>query len=154
LKRHTPRYLKTKITTTTTDIIVSQDGIGLLGELDYPIAFRTSGRFVRWGVLQYFEVMFIGAVIHIHLRFKRISAQRTSFPITAVFFRKVIATQCIPAMIPEAAVTGIGKKDIIVLIITDPAAATFCFGQIALLAAQTAHRRVRNLFLLFMRYAF
>jgi hypothetical protein len=44
-------HLKTKCTTTTTDIFVSQDRISLLCELDYPIAFRTFGWLVRWGIL-------------------------------------------------------------------------------------------------------
>jgi hypothetical protein len=95
------------LTTTTARIFVSQDGIGFLGKLDYPVAFRTSGRFIRRRIFEYFEVVFISAIVHIHLRFNRISALRTRFPITAVFLCVVKATQCVSSMIPEAAVTGI-----------------------------------------------
>jgi hypothetical protein len=100
-------HLITRSTTTSTGIFVTQDGIALLGELDDPVAFGASGRFVGWGILQYVEVVFICAVVDIHLRFKRIPAPRTGLPIAAVFFRMVIGTQRVSVMVPETAAAGI-----------------------------------------------
>jgi hypothetical protein len=52
-----------------------------------------------------------------------------------MLFHVVVAAQGEAAMIPRAAIPGIGKHDVLILVVADPLAATFRFDQVDSFAA-------------------
>ena len=79
--------------------------------------------------MQFFEIEVIRPVKNIYLGFKGASALRTVLPAARVPFSMMVCAQGVTAVIPVAAISCIGKRDVLVFIITDPLIAAFCFRQ-------------------------
>ena len=112
-------------------------GIAFITQPNYPITPPTPGRFILGRVTQLVKVIFIGAVVDIHFRFKHLPALLTILPAALMAFGMVATAQGIAAMVAAAAIVGKGKHLILVFIVADPVVAAFGFGQVLGFAAQT-----------------
>lgn len=92
----------------------------------------------RGGVLQLFEVVVVGSVPHVHLRFERGAALFARFPGTRMPFIVVIPTQGKSLMVSAATVPGIREQDVLVLVVADPVLAALGRRQIARFTAESA----------------
>jgi hypothetical protein len=119
-------------------------------EFDDDPAFRALGWLEGWGIQQFFKIVFIGSIPHIHLRFEGISAFLTILPVSSVPLVVVVGTKRISAVVSVAAIARVGKKDVLVLVIADPVPATVSLGQLSGLAAQPATRLAHRM----CRFAF
>ena len=95
-------------------------------------------RFVSRRVLQFHEVVFIGAVINIRFIVKRFAALGTGLPITGMPFVVVAATKREAAVIARATIPRVGEEDIVALVVANPLAAALGLDELGLLAAQPA----------------
>jgi hypothetical protein len=110
--------------------------VGILGKTDNRMALRAAGRAVAWWILQLDEVVLVRAVVDIHLRLDIFAALLAVAPITGVFFGGMVAAEGIAPMVSGAAIPGIGKDDVTVLVVTDPLAAARGPREFPPLAAQ------------------
>ena len=111
-----------------------------MSEVDY---FFTCGaaRWLEFGrVFKFFEIVFVRAVIDIHLGLEAIAAFFAGFPVARVPFIEVRTAQCIAVMVAGTTVMGIGKQDVILMVVADPIAAALGFGQIFGFTTQSAAR--------------
>jgi hypothetical protein len=119
-------------------------------ELDDDPAFRALGWLERRGIRQFFKIVFIGSIPHIHLGFKRVAASLTILPASRVPLVMVVGTERISTVVSVATVTRVGKQDVLVLVIADPIPAAVGLGQLSGLPAQPATRLARRV----CRFAF
>lgn len=89
-------------------------------------------------VLQLFEVVVVGAVVDIHLGLDVLSALGAGLPTALVFLRVVESAQGEPAVIAMAAIPGIGKELVAVLVVADPLPAAVRPHQLGSLPAEEA----------------
>lgn len=122
------RALHTKIFSTFHRIAISTEGNNLS-------AFCAPSWFVLRWILQFLKVVFVRAIVDIHLSFNIFTTLRACFPVPGMVFCKMIATQRIPAMVAGAAIARIRKHNIFVFVITYPVIATWRFCQLLRLTA-------------------
>jgi hypothetical protein len=112
--------------------------------MDDDPAFGALGWLKRGGIRQFLKIVFIGPIPHVHLGLERVPAPLTIFPVSGMPLVVVEGTDCISTVISAAAITGVGKHYIFVLVIADPVPATVGPDQLTRLAAQTATRFVHQ----------
>lgn len=86
---------------------------------------RAEGGLKVWRVLQHFEVVLVGAVVHVQLGLDVLPAFVARLPMPLVTLRVVEPAQGVPAVVAMAAIPGIGKELVVVLVVADPLPAAF-----------------------------
>ena len=89
-------------------------------------------------MLQLLEVVAVGAVVDVHLSPDALSAFRAGFPLAFVAFHMMGSAECQPAVVAMAAIPGIGKELVVVLVIADPLPTAFRPNQLRPLPAEEA----------------
>jgi len=106
--------------------------------VDDGTAAGAKGRLKGGRVFQLLEVVVVGAVVDIHLRLDVLSALGAGLPTALVLLRVVESAQGEPAVIAMAAIPGIGKELVAVLVVADPLPAAVRFHQLGSLPAEEA----------------
>jgi hypothetical protein len=119
-------------------------------EFDDDPAFRALGWLEGWGIQQFFKIVFIGSIPHVHLGFEGVAAFLTIPPVSSVPLVVVVGTERISTVVSVATVTRVGKQNVLVLVIADPVPAAVGLGQLSGLPAQPATRLARRV----CRFAF
>lgn len=99
---------------------------------------RADGGFKVWRVLQHFEVVLVGAVVHVQLGLDVLPAFAAGFPIPLVTLCVVEPAQGVAAVIAMAAILGIGKELVVLLVVADPLPAAFRLHESRPLPAEEA----------------
>jgi len=102
--------------------------VPVIAQADDLFALRATRRFEFWRVLEFFEIVFIRTIIHVHFGLKVFAAFFAGFPIANMPFIEMVTAQCITVMVSAAAIASEGKQNIVMLVIANPIATTFGFG--------------------------
>ena len=100
------------------------------------------GRLVLRRIFEDLEVVFVGAVVDVHLGFDRSTTLGAILPPSGVLFVEVKATEGVAAVVSVATIAGIREQYVLALVVADPLVAAFGFREIARGAAQAAARLV------------
>ena len=119
-------------------------GIAIGPEMDNDPAFGALGRLKGRRIRQLLKIVFVGPIPDVHFGLKRVAAWFTILPVSGMPLVVVGGTERIAAVIPVAAITGVRKHHVLVLVIADPVPAAFGPDQLTRLAAQAATRLVHS----------
>ena len=140
--------------TLLTPVFLATNCMGVSSQPYQCPAFGAVRWFVSRWVLKFLEVEFICSVVDVYFSLKAVSAFRAILPASRMFFRVMIATQRVAAVVSRTTIGGIRKRDIVVLIVAYPLPATLRLYQILCLSAQSAFGFPFTRLLLFHKSSF
>ena len=91
-------------------------------------------------VLQFLEVVLVGAVPDVHLGFEGVTAFLAVFPVANMPFVVMGPTESVAIMISVAAVSGVRERDILVMIVANPVPAAIGLSDLSDFATQATAR--------------
>jgi hypothetical protein len=119
-------------------VFVSEHGIASLAQHDDSSAKAAVSWLIGRGILELFEIVLICSIVDVHLCLKILPASRAILPVTWMSLIMVIATKRVPAMVPVAAVPGVRKYLVLILIVANPLATTVCSDEVLRLPTEPA----------------
>lgn len=108
--------------------------------MDDLTTLRAKGWLKCWRVLQFFEIVFVGAVPDVHLSFEGATAFLAVFPVASMPFVVMSPTEGVAIVISAAAVSCIREWNILAIIVADPVPAAICLSDLSNFATQAAGR--------------
>ena len=76
-------------------------------------------------ILQFLEIVLVGAVPHVHLGLETFAAFLAVLPTTGMAFVIVVTAQCVAVMIAVAGIRCIRKENVIAFVVANPIVATW-----------------------------
>jgi len=119
-------------------LLLRRNGIPLFAKANHDATLCALCWLVCGRILQFLEVVLIGAIPYVHLGLYFILADVAFLPFALMFFSMVKATQGVATMVSMAATLGIREHHVLIFIVANPLIAAFCLDKFGCLAAETA----------------
>lgn len=119
-------------------LLLRRDGIPLFAKANHDATLCALCWLVCGRILQFLEVVIIGAIPYVHLSLYLILADVAFLPFALMFFSMVKTTQGEATMVSMATIPGIREHYVLIFIVANPLITAFCFDKFGCLAAETA----------------